>query len=404
METDTDQLSTHTQFVELIGDSRFLSVMLIAMTVPMSAPMIAPALPRMATSLGVSDARIGLVVTAITLPAMVLAPVIGIASDIYGRRLVAILGLTLFGVAGVAITFVENFSYILVFRGMQGIAMAGIGPLMVTLLGDFYTGTLGTTAQGFRSSVSGISATLIPVLAGWLAGIAWEYPFYLYGFAVFVMLIVFRYLPETSQGIDTGSNFQFTLAEYIGSIKYELVDSSLIIVMFGGFVRFFSLFAFITFVPIFAVRSLGATPFEAGLVLATRGIRILLSPMAGWWVSRFSRKSTLVGTLAILTTSFGLIPFAPDIRWLAGLTVLHGVGDSTIDPVVNDAVATKVRAENRNGIVGALRVLKEAGKTAAPIVLGGVLAVSGYVPLFLTAATVLACYAIAVVLLIERYW
>ena len=96
METDQDGSTMRAEAVRLIADPRFLSVMFIAAIVPTSVAVVSPALPRMATDLGVSDARIGLVMTAITLPPMILAPFVGSVSDMYGRRTVAVPGLFLF--------------------------------------------------------------------------------------------------------------------------------------------------------------------------------------------------------------------------------------------------------------------------------------------------------------------
>lgn len=378
--------------------------MLITAVLPTSIAVVSPALPGMATGLGVSDARIGLVVTAVSLPPMIIAPVVGIASDIYGRRAIAIPGLLLFGIAGVAITLVESFALVLVLRGLQGIAMAGIAPATVTLLGDLYSGVVGTTAQGIRSSTGGMSLVVVPLVAGWLAGIGWEYPFYLYASAFLAVIFVYLYVPETAPEIGTDRRFRESLAAYKRSVKEEVSDVSLLVVMIGGFARFFSLFAFITFIPIFAVRSLGATPFEAGLVVALSGVRIALSPTAGWWVSRFSRRATLLGTLAIQFGIFAVVPLVPNVWWLAGLAVLYGMGDSVFDPVVNDAVTTMVQDRNRNGIVGALRVLKEAGKTGAPVVLGGVLAIGGFASMFASLAAVMACYGLAVLFVVRGGW
>jgi MFS family permease len=280
----------------------------------------------------------------------------------------------------------------------------GIAPATVTLLGDLYSGVLGTTAQGIRSSTGGMSLVVVPLVAGWLAGIGWKYPFYLYASAFLAVIFVYLYVPETAPEIGTDRRFRESLAAYKRSVKEEVRDVSLLVVMIGGFARFFSLFAFITFIPIFTVRSLGATPFEAGLVVALSGVRIALSPTAGWWVSRFSRRLTLLGTLAIQFGIFAVVPFVPNVWWLAGLAVLYGMGDSVFDPVVNDAVTSMVEDRNRNGIVGALRVLKEAGKTGAPIVLGGVLAIGGFTSMFASLAAVMACYGLAVLFVVRGGW
>ncbi|MFB6310972.1 MAG: MFS transporter [Salinirussus sp.] len=386
--------STRDELVGLVRSPAFLSVMAVTWLLPVSAA-ISPALPSMATALGVSDARVGLVITAITLPPMILAPVVGVLGDMYGRRAIAIPGLLLYGGAGVGIAFVDTFVAVLGLRALQGVAMAGIGPLTVTLLGDLYDGTEATTAQGLRMSAAGISLLVIPLAAGALAGIGWQYPFLLYGLSLFVAVAVWIYVPETAPDREQAPSIRGSLRNYARSIRDE-VDPRLLILMSGGFVRFFSWFGFMTFVPIFAVRVLGASPFLAGLAVAAASVRIPLSPTAGWWVVRFSRRWALVGTLAIQVVVFAAIPFAPSVWALAALAVLYGVGDAIFGPMVNDGVTAVVAAENRNGVVGGLRVMKEAGKTAGPAALGAILAVSGYFMLFLSLTVLLGVYIVMV--------
>jgi MFS family permease len=377
--------------------------MLITSLLPISVA-ISPALPGMADSLSVSDAQIGLVITAITLPAMLVSPVVGIAGDIFGRRRIAIPGLILFAVGGVGVAFVDNFIVVLVLRSVQGIAMAGIAPLTVTLLGDMYTGTQRTTAQGMRSSVGGLGLAVAPLVAGALAGVGWRYPFFLYALGLLVAIPVYLYVPETAPTQEVVRNIRGHLADYKRSILEEVGDVSLLVVMAGGFVRFFSLFAFVTFVPIYAVRVLDATPFVAGVVVAMSGIRIVLSPTTGWWVDRFSRRGTLLLTLGFQAVCFAMIPLVTGIWSLAALAVLFGVGDSLFDPVVNDATSSMVADENRSGVVGGLRVFKEAGKTTAPAILGGVLAVSDYGMVFVSMLVVVVLYGIGVFFFVRRAW
>ncbi|MFB6309835.1 MAG: MFS transporter, partial [Salinirussus sp.] len=168
------------------------------------------------------------------------------------------------------------------------------------------------------------------------------------------------------------------------------------------FVRFYSLFGFLTFVPIFAVRVLGASPSVAGLLLSVSGIRILLSPTAGWWVSRFSRRQALLGMVVLQLSTLALIPFVPNVWWLAGLAVVYGFGDALFDPIINDGASSMVRPRNRNGVVGGLRVLKEAGKTAAPALLGAILATLGFASLFISISVILVVYGVAILLYLDR--
>lgn len=403
MSVGTEDRTTRENLRRLIANPSFLSVMLITSILPISVA-ISPALPGMADSLNVSDARIGLVITAITLPPMLVSPIVGIAGDLFGRRSIAIPGLFLFGIGGIGVAFVDSFTAVLALRGLQGIAMAGIAPLTVTLLGDMYTGTQRTTAQGMRSSVGGFGLAIVPLLVGALAGFGWQYPFFLYALGFLVMIPVYLYVPETAPVEAAAGSVRESLIDYKQSILEEIGDTSLLVVMVGGFVRFFTLIAFITFVPIFAIRVLGTTPFLAGLVVATSAIRIVLSPTAGWWVSRLSRRRTLLLTLGLQAVCFAMIPFVPGIWSLAVLAVLFGIGDSLFDPVVNDATSSMVADKNRNGIVGGLRVLKEAGKTTAPAVLGAILAVSGYGMVFFSMLIVVVLYGVGVFFFIGHHW
>lgn len=403
MAVRTEDVTTRESVRRLISSSAFLSVMFITLMLPLSVA-ISPALPGMADSLNVSDARIGLVITAITLPPMLVSPVVGIAGDIFGRRSIAIPGLFLFGIGGIGVAFVDNFAIVLALRGLQGLAMAGIAPLTVTLLGDMYAGTQRTTAQGMRSSAGGFSLAVGPLVAGALAGFSWRYPFYLYVLSLLVMIPVYLYVPETAPAKGIAGSVRESLIDYKQSLVEEIGDISLLVVMLGGFVRFFSLFAFVTFVPIFAIRVLDTTPFLAGLVVAMAGIRIVLSPTAGWWVSRLSRRRTLLLTLGLQAVCFAMIPFVPGIWSLAALAALFGIGDSLFDPVVNDATTSMVADKNRNGVVGGLRVLKEAGKTAAPAALGIVLAIAGYGMVFISMLAVVVLYGVGVFFFIEKQW
>jgi MFS family permease len=333
---------------------------------------------------------------------MLLAPVAGVAGDMFGRRAVAIPGLALYGLAGLAIVGSSSFPVVLGLRGLQGVAMAGIAPLTITLLGDLFDGSIATTAQGMRSSTAGISLAAGPVVAGVLAGIAWQYPFALYALSLPTMVAVYVWVPETAPARDAASTVRGTLREYVRSITAEVRDASLLVILGGGFVRFFSLFAFFTFIPIYAVRVLGVSPGIAGLLVSLAGIRVVLSPTAGWWVSRFSRRGALFGMVVLQILSLAAVPFVPNVWWLGGLAVVYGFGDALFDPIVNDGASSMVRARNRNGVVGGLRVLKEAGKTAGPAVLGAVLGLAGFTTLFLSLTVVLAVYGLLVLLFLDR--
>jgi len=91
-----------------------------SLTLMMGVNLIQPALPAMQGPLGVSDGAVGWVMAAYTASAIFLAPILGIVADLYGRRMLLVGGLMIFGLAGSAIVFAPTFQWVLILRAVQG--------------------------------------------------------------------------------------------------------------------------------------------------------------------------------------------------------------------------------------------------------------------------------------------
>ncbi|MFW5918227.1 MAG: MFS transporter [Haloferacaceae archaeon] len=398
--------SESASYATLLTDVRLLVVLWISVVGTMGPNVASPALPAMSGPLGVGDGRIGLVMTAYTLPAMVFVPLTGAMADMYGRRTVIIPSLVAFGVGGVAIGFAEviaapiplsPFETVLGLRGLQGAGVAGFMSLTVTLLGDLYTGATGTTAQGLRVGWNGLGGIVVPVIAGALAGIGWYAPFFLYGLALLIAAVAFFLLPETVSGIEDGSGVRETLVLYAHSLRAELDDLRLVVLVSGGFARDFVRYAVITFVPLFAVRVLGASFAEAGTILGLRGVAsIVISPVAGSITGRFDHRLALLLSLVLSGASIALLPGVSSLLALGALMVVYSVGDAIFSPDIKDAVTGATEDQYRSGVIGGMQLLKYGAQTASPAFFGVVLALAGFSELFTVAAGVSGAYALAV--------
>lgn len=380
----------------LLRDPRLLTVTLVSFVATFGSYAASPALPSIVSGVGVSEADVGLVMAAYTLPAIFLLPVIGVLTDMYGRRTVLLPSLVLFGVAGVAVAFVESFLAILILRVVQGVGGAALIPVAITLIGDYYTGETGSAAQGIRLSANGFSSIALPAVAGFLAGIAWYHPFLLYAIALPTAVLTYVYVPETLDATATKSVMD-EIREYAGAIRIEMIDPDMAILLIGGFAQGFSYYALLTYVPLFAVDSLGATVFLAGTVLSARGIaRIVLSPMTGTMLQYVSRRTALVGSLAVTAFGLGLIGVTTSVLWLAVLIAIFGIGDALFTPVHRDAITGLASEERRGGVVSGMLILRQLGTTVSPPAFGLVLVFADFATLFVLAGVVYAAYAVVV--------
>jgi len=377
----------------LATDPTLVAMMLVAFVVMFGYEVPAPILSRIARGIGVSDARIGLVMTAFAVPGALFVPVTGLLADLYGRKHVLVPSLVLFAASGLAVVAVEGFAVLLVLRGLQGLAFAGILPISVVVLGDAFEGSEGSAAQGFRTSAAGAAVAVVPPVAGFLAGYGWSVPFLLFGLGFLVAAVVLLAVPETGAALETDAGVLETLCGYAHGVRVELTDGDLGVFVVGGFVRGFVRLAVLTFVPLFAVRALDASLVEAGFVLSARGIaRLVLPPFAGVVTGRFSRTGGLVGALAVGAASCALVPFAPSVPW-AGVAVFgFTVGDAFVSPLLKDAVATRAGDDHRAGVINSMYVFQNGGEAVSPALFGVVLAVGGFVPVFLLGGGVMAGY------------
>ena len=117
-----------------------IAILAATLMTPMDVPLISPVLPEIQAVFGISESRAGLLITVYALPGIVLAPVVGTLADRIGRRYVLAGCLALFGLAGTAIAFSNDFTVALGLRLLQGVAAGSLlSALAMTAVGDAAT-------------------------------------------------------------------------------------------------------------------------------------------------------------------------------------------------------------------------------------------------------------------------
>ena len=126
------------------------------------------------------------VTTAFLITSTISTPLFGKLSDIYGRKPLFMLAITIF-IAGSALCGVAQSMYMLAgFRAFQGIGAGGIMPLALAIIGDIIPPRERARYQGYFMAVFATSSVLGPVVGGFLAGQAsiagfsgWRWIFYI---------------------------------------------------------------------------------------------------------------------------------------------------------------------------------------------------------------------------------
>jgi len=128
----------------------------------------------------------------------------GRLSDIFGRRLMFVGGVTLFAVASVLVAASGSSSQLIGARALQGVAAAMILPASLSVLNAVYRGKDRAIAFAVWGGTIGGMAALGPLVGGWLTTYAsWHWAFLInVPIAIAVVIGVLLLVPETRDNLD----------------------------------------------------------------------------------------------------------------------------------------------------------------------------------------------------------
>ncbi len=136
------------------------------------------ALPDMQTALKASFSDLQWVVDAYALMLAALLLTTGSLADLFGRRLVFVIGLVIFSVSSLLSGLATTPLFLNLARGAQGVGGAAMFSTSLALLGSSFQGRERGTAFGVWGAITGLAVAIGPVVGGALTtGLSWRWIF-----------------------------------------------------------------------------------------------------------------------------------------------------------------------------------------------------------------------------------
>jgi len=327
---------------------------------------IAPAFPRIVEELQISRTDVGMLIVAFTLPGVVLNPFLGVLADRFGRKRILVPCLLLFGLAGGACAFSNNFNILIALRALQGLGAAALGSINVTLIGDLFSEERRTEAMGLNASVQNAGLTSYPLIGGALATLAWNYPFLLAlaGIPIGILALKFLHNPEPPKSGDFKEYLTGTLS-YLKNIR---AISSLI----SGAIAFTLLYgAAFTYFSLYLGDSFHASPFIIGLITSSMSLSsTLVASQLGKLVKITSVANLIKLGFATCAIALALIPFMPRLELFLIPTIIYGIGWAIIIPSLTTYVAGLTPTAHRAAFMSINGTMFRLGQTLGPLTIG----------------------------------
>ncbi|MFB6196425.1 MAG: MFS transporter [Haloplanus sp.] len=329
----------------------------------MGVSLVSPVLPDLRPVFGVSDAQVGLVITAYTFPGIFVTPFVGLVADRFGRRRVVVPLLFLFAVAGAGVAFARTFAEVIALRFLQGVGASALITLAVTLIGDVYDGRRRDAVMGLNGSTIGSGAAFYPLIGGALAGIRWNAPFLFFGVGALVGLFALVALTEPAAERSTD------VRAYLGRLRAVAVLPQALAIFAALFAAFFIFYgAVLTALPLLLSDVFG---LGAGRIGATLSMVALASAAVSSQYGRLSEKRTASELVALGFVAYGVgllcVRLAPSPTLVAAALLVFGVGFGVVMPSIDTAVVTLVPDDLRAGVMGMRTSMLRLGQTLGPV-------------------------------------
>ena len=163
--------------------------------------VLSVALPAIRESYGAGAQQVQWVVNAYLLPLSALLLLGGALGDHYGRRLLLVVGTSIFAVTSLICALAPSLPVLLAARGAQGIGAALLLPNSLALLNAAFEGEKRGRAVGIWAAAGAAAAAVAPLIGGWLVGtVGWPAIFYInLPLAAGAIFLALRFVTESRE-------------------------------------------------------------------------------------------------------------------------------------------------------------------------------------------------------------
>jgi EmrB/QacA subfamily drug resistance transporter len=352
----------------------FSAMMLATLLAALDQTVVATALPQIVTDLhGFSE--LSWVVSAFLVAATVTVPLYGKLSDLYGRRRMFVVSISIFLVGSALCGAAQSMGQLIAFRALQGVGAGGLLPLSQAAIADLFSPRERGRYQGYIASMWATAAVAGPLLGGTFTdAVSWRWIFFVnLPLGAIALLVVLRTMRPQSNVREHTIDFAgaavlsvaitgLLLACTWGGTTYPWASPEVLATGIGGLVlvavfiaierraeepllplrlfrnRVFSvstgggfvigaiIFAVSIYVPVFSqgVQNISAT--SSGVVLV---------PFSLGWVA----AATITGQLISRTGRYRPFPIVGSLFILSGLALLALIGEGTAPAAVGAILA-----------------------------------------------------------------
>ena len=331
--------------------------------------LVIPVLPTLMNELGITGTTIGYLTAAFAIAQLIVSPFAGKAADKFGRKIMIVLGLFIFGASEFLFGIGKEIEMLFFSRILGGISAAFIMPAVTAYIADITNMNTRPKALGYMSAAISTGFIIGPGIGGFLAEFGTRVPFLFagaLGTLAAILSIILLSEPKRSEE----NNEQVT--ETKNGFK-RMVEPKYFLAFILIFIASFGLAAFESFFSLFVDHKFQFKPSDIAIVITGGAIFGAVSQ-----VLLFDRLTRIWGEIKLIRYSLVLSAVLVFL-----MTVVHSyfsillvtfivfVGFDLFRPAVTSYLSNI--AGNEQGFVGGMNSMFTSLANISGPILGGIL-------------------------------
>ncbi len=276
-----------------------------------------------------------------TLPSLLIVPSSIFAGSIVGKsvkyKTLAIIGILLIFVGGVAPSFMSDWSMILIMRAIFGIGVGFISPLANGILFAMFEGQQQAKLLGLGTiMMNSVGPIFLQLTTGYFTDMSWKYAFYPYAIAIVSLILVLLFLPEPEKVV-IPSGAEKTKVKLQGILW-------VIIILFGiFFMQLYPLFLGIS--TLMAIRNWGGAGISAILLTFFTASGIIGGTIFVPILKACKRFLVPIATL-MMAVGYALVIYGTNIILVGAGMILLGTGWGLLLPTAFAIIGTRATPQS----------------------------------------------------------
>ncbi|MBS4214779.1 multidrug efflux MFS transporter NorA [Neobacillus rhizophilus] len=331
--------------------------------------LVIPVLPTLMNELDITGTTVGYLTAAFAIAQLIVSPFAGKAADIWGRKMMIVIGLFIFGISEFLFGIGKDIQMLIISRLLGGISAAFIMPAVTAFIADITNLDTRPKALGYMSAAISTGFIIGPGIGGFLAEFGTRIPFFFAGaLGTIAAILSILLLSEPNRNED--NNKQVTN----GKVGFQrIIDPKYFLAFMLIFIASFGLAAFESFFSLFVDHKFQFKPSDIAIVITGGAILGAVSQ-----VILFDRLTRIWGEIKLIQYSLILSAILVFL-----MTVVHSyfsillvtfivfVGFDLFRPAVTSYLSNI--AGNEQGFVGGMNSMFTSLANISGPILGGIL-------------------------------